>query len=214
MIHHDWPCFFSTQKKTWFSSDFGGTPSTQKCWTKRHLGETKFSDRAEFSRTSSKALMCGWVNGGWWCFVFFGSPQSYLDDGFGGWYFWMVIREVLFLFLFLVCTCSFVLLLRVFTSSESCPPLPSRLLLPLLLLYIPLLLLLLPLLPSSPSTQCAEPVVPIASKTVYGCLRYYSRLQSTGSSHRTHAVLNWSSWHGTPPLPYPALPPELYLRPY
>jgi hypothetical protein len=67
--------------------------------------------------------------------------------------FWMVIREVLFLFLFLVCTCSFVLLLRVFTSSESCPPLPSRLLLPLLLLlYIPLLLLLLPLLPSSPST--------------------------------------------------------------
>ena len=155
--------------------------------------------------------------GEWWMMVFcffFGSPQSYLDDGFGGWYFWMVIREVLFLFLFLVCTCSFVLLLRVFTSSESCPPLPSRLLLPLLLLYIPLLLLLLPLLPSSPSTQCAGPVVPIASKTVYGCLRYYSRLQSTGSSHRTHAVLNWSSWHGTPPLPYPALPPELYLRPY
>ena len=141
-------------KKTWFSSDFGGTPSTQKCWTKRHLGETKFSDRAEFSRTSSKALIAGM--GEWWMmvFCFFLDPHKAIwmmvvvDD-----IFWMVIREVLFLFLFLVCTCSFVLLLRVFTSSESCPPLPSRLLLPLLLLlYIPLLLLLLPLLPSSPST--------------------------------------------------------------
>jgi hypothetical protein len=33
--------------------------------------------------------------------------------------------EVFFLFLFLVCTCSFVLLLRVFASSESRSP-PSR----------------------------------------------------------------------------------------
>ena len=53
----------------------------------KHLGETKFSDRAEFSRTSSKALMWWMVDDGC-CFL--GSPQCCLDDAF--WWI-MAIRD-------------------------------------------------------------------------------------------------------------------------
>ena len=128
MIPHDWPCV-STQKTPWFSSDFGGTPSTQKWRTKRHLGETKFSDRAEFSRTSSKALMCGWVNGGWWCFFWiptklFGSiwMMVLVDDIFLDGNSWGAVPvSVLGLYLFLcsLATCFY------FVWIRSTPPLPS-----------------------------------------------------------------------------------------
>ena len=153
MIHHDWPCDSARKKKHDSPATLEVPHRLRNAGQRGTWARRSFLTAPSFRGHPQRPWLLGWVNGGWWCFVFLDPHKAIwmmvvVDD-----IFWMVIREVLFLFLFLVCTCSFVLLLRVFTSSESCPPLPSRLLLPLLLLlYIPLLLLLLPLLPSSPST--------------------------------------------------------------